>query len=252
MFRILGSVDTLNEKMGVNLTHHDVNWVYNCQLLKSTSYYLKTRVLEVRLILCFPKTNKGMDQDFLIISGKWHDGLHCPTRDEKPGGVFRFRFPLSIIHTLHLQSLVPFLVICKLVVLYLTESYSNDTFIFGIIEDKHFMTPNLNLVNEPNLTRILQSKIFVHTDGQLRATHIILGYKPISTSFQAPKYIIKVKDPWLHQINVAVPGFLIGPPPAGTQPVEVPIQRVTEEEATSSNPGLEEEATKVVKVVNSS
>ena len=61
MFRILCSVNALNEKMSVNLTHHDVNWVYNCRLLKSTSYYLKTRVLEVRLILCFPKTNKGMD-----------------------------------------------------------------------------------------------------------------------------------------------------------------------------------------------
>ena len=30
MFRILGSVDSLNEKMVVNLTHHDVNWAYNC------------------------------------------------------------------------------------------------------------------------------------------------------------------------------------------------------------------------------
>ena len=29
VFRILGNVDALNEKMGVNLTHHDVNWVYN-------------------------------------------------------------------------------------------------------------------------------------------------------------------------------------------------------------------------------
>ena len=29
MFRILGSVDALNEKMGVNLTYHNVNWVYN-------------------------------------------------------------------------------------------------------------------------------------------------------------------------------------------------------------------------------
>ena len=25
MFKIVGSVDALNEKMGVNLTHHDVN-----------------------------------------------------------------------------------------------------------------------------------------------------------------------------------------------------------------------------------
>jgi len=70
MFRILGSVDSLNEKMGVNLTHHDVNWAYNCQLLKSISYYLKTRFPKVRFISCLPETNKGMDQDFLIISSE--------------------------------------------------------------------------------------------------------------------------------------------------------------------------------------
>ena len=29
MFRILGSIDALNKKMGVNLTHHGVNWVYS-------------------------------------------------------------------------------------------------------------------------------------------------------------------------------------------------------------------------------
>ena len=34
MFRILGSVDALNEKMGLGLTHHDVNWVYNLHHLK--------------------------------------------------------------------------------------------------------------------------------------------------------------------------------------------------------------------------
>ena len=34
MFRILDSVDTLNEKMGLGLTHHDINWVYNLQKLK--------------------------------------------------------------------------------------------------------------------------------------------------------------------------------------------------------------------------
>ena len=30
MFRILDSVDAINDKMGINLTHHDVNWVYSC------------------------------------------------------------------------------------------------------------------------------------------------------------------------------------------------------------------------------
>ena len=34
MFRILGSVDTLNEKMSLNLTHHDINWVYNLHHLE--------------------------------------------------------------------------------------------------------------------------------------------------------------------------------------------------------------------------
>ena len=70
MFRILGSINALNKKIGVNLTHHDVNWVYNCQLLKSSGYYLKTRVPIVRLISCLPETNKGMDQDFFIVSGE--------------------------------------------------------------------------------------------------------------------------------------------------------------------------------------
>lgn len=34
MFRILGSVDAFNERMDLNLTHHDVNWVYNLHHLK--------------------------------------------------------------------------------------------------------------------------------------------------------------------------------------------------------------------------
>ena len=29
MFRILGSIDAVNEKMGLNLTHHNINWIDN-------------------------------------------------------------------------------------------------------------------------------------------------------------------------------------------------------------------------------
>ena len=42
VFRILGCVDALNKKMGLRLTHHDVNWCYNLQHLKGKSYYMKT------------------------------------------------------------------------------------------------------------------------------------------------------------------------------------------------------------------
>ena len=86
MFRILGSFDALNEKMGLNLTHHDVNWVYNLHHLKRQGHYLKTRHPEVRIISCLPNSNKGMNKDFLIIFGEWHDGLPCLTREGRLGG----------------------------------------------------------------------------------------------------------------------------------------------------------------------
>ena len=70
MFRILGCVDALNEKMGLKLTHHDVNWCYNLQNLKGKSYYMKTRDERVRLIQCHPDSNKGLNKDFLIVSGE--------------------------------------------------------------------------------------------------------------------------------------------------------------------------------------
>nr|POE52479.1 hypothetical protein CFP56_77091 [Quercus suber] len=82
--------------------------------------------------------------------------------------------------------------------------------------DKQFTTPNFNLVNHEDLNRILQSEIFLHKDEQLRAAHVILGYKPISSSFQSPKHIIKAKDPRLPLIDVAVLGFIASPPPKET------------------------------------
>ena len=89
VFRILGCVDVLNEKMGLRLTHHDVNLCYNLQHLKSKSYYMKVRDDKVRLIQCLPESSKGLNKDFLIVSGGWHDGLPCPTEEGAPGEVFR-------------------------------------------------------------------------------------------------------------------------------------------------------------------
>ena len=84
---------------------------------------------------------------------------------------------------------------------------------FFTFADKHFTAPNFNLVNQGDLNKMLQSKTFLHKDGQLRTTHVILGYKLISSSFQSPKNVIKAKDPQLHLINVVVPGFISDPLP---------------------------------------
>ena len=87
---------------------------------------------------------------------------------------------------------------------------------FDEFADKYSAIPNFGLTNELNLTNILKAEIFVHKDGQLRMAHLILGYNFLPSSFQAPKYVIKVKDYGLHLINIAIPGFLIlGPTPEG-------------------------------------
>ena len=88
MFRILGSMDALNEQMRLRLTHHDMNWCYNLQYLTGKTYYMKVRDERVRLIQCLPESSKGLNKDFLIVSRAWHDGLPCPVKEGTPGGIF--------------------------------------------------------------------------------------------------------------------------------------------------------------------
>ena len=85
IFRILGSVDALIEKLDIQLAHHDVNWVYSCQ--KGADWGGGGWVPAIRLISCLPKTNKGMDEDFLIVSREWHNRLHYPTKDGTLSGM---------------------------------------------------------------------------------------------------------------------------------------------------------------------
>ena len=87
LFRVLGNVDVLNEQLGLRFTWHNVVHMYECRQLSDMGYYLKSQSEVVRLISCLPKSNKGMKDDYLIASGEWTDGLHCPTRAGDPGGV---------------------------------------------------------------------------------------------------------------------------------------------------------------------
>ena len=87
LFRVLGSVDALNEHLCLGLTWHDVVHMYECHSLKNTGFYLKSRSDIVRLVSCLPKSNKGLKVDHLIALGAWHDGLPCPILEEELGGI---------------------------------------------------------------------------------------------------------------------------------------------------------------------
>ena len=74
---------------------------------------------------------------------------------------------------------------------------------FNDFPDKCSTKHLLSLVNKVSLDRILRSEVYVNeADGQLRVAHLILGYTPISLAFQAPKCVIRARDPWLHHISV--------------------------------------------------
>ena len=87
MFRVLSYVNALNEHLQLGLTWHDVEHLYECHSQFDGGFYLKSRSPVVRLISCLPKSNKRMKDDYLIASGAWHNGLHCPTQEREPGGV---------------------------------------------------------------------------------------------------------------------------------------------------------------------
>ena len=78
------------------------------------------------------------------------------------------------------------------------------------IANPHATTPSLRLVNKTSLDKILQAKVYVNdSDGQLRAAHLLLGYTPILRAFQAPRCVIRARDPRLHRISVAYEGFVV-------------------------------------------
>ena len=58
LFRVFSSIDALNEQMGLGLIWHDVVHMYECHHLAKAGYYLKSLSEVVRLISCFPKSNK--------------------------------------------------------------------------------------------------------------------------------------------------------------------------------------------------
>ena len=85
-FRVLGSIDALDRHLGLGLTWYDVAYLYEGHIESRVGFYLKSRSNVVKLISYLPKSNKGMKDDYLILSGPWSDGLAFPTKLGKPGG----------------------------------------------------------------------------------------------------------------------------------------------------------------------
>ena len=86
-FRVLGAVDDLDRHLGLGLTWYNVVHLYEGHQQKRAGFYLKSRSDAVKLISCLPKSNKGMKDDYLIMSGPRCDDIPCPTQLGELGGV---------------------------------------------------------------------------------------------------------------------------------------------------------------------
>ena len=68
-FRVVSSVSRLNQLFGLQLDHHDINFMYSLYGNIESDYYLKTRDNKVRLISCLPDSNRNSIGEFVRVSG---------------------------------------------------------------------------------------------------------------------------------------------------------------------------------------
>ena len=68
--------------------------------------------------------------------------------------------------------------------------------------------PDVRIVHVKDLNFILRSEIYVHWDGQLRASYLILGVEPVYFTWQNFKQALLVDSPLLSYIDVRYVNFL--------------------------------------------
>ena len=92
-------VSRLNHICGLQLNHHDINFMYSlCRNIRS-NYYLKNKDMRVRLISCLPDSNRNSAGEFVRVNGNWFaNKLPCPFSLRNVG---RYREPLFAL-SLHL------------------------------------------------------------------------------------------------------------------------------------------------------
>ena len=77
-FLVVSCVAKLNQALGLQLNHHDINHMYSLCEKKKSNYYLKTRDNRVRLISYLPDSNRNFVGEFFRVRGNWFAGDILP------------------------------------------------------------------------------------------------------------------------------------------------------------------------------
>uniref|UniRef100_A0A2N9F7W3 Transposase (putative) gypsy type domain-containing protein n=1 Tax=Fagus sylvatica TaxID=28930 RepID=A0A2N9F7W3_FAGSY len=89
VFRIVMGTAVLMEKLGLDLTVHDITYVYSLQATGRDQYTLFARNAYRKLVTGLPDSSKGRDEDFLVFTGNWQNPqINCSLRPGVPDKIF--------------------------------------------------------------------------------------------------------------------------------------------------------------------
>ena len=139
-YRVVSYVSKLNQMYGLQLNHHDINFMYSlCRNIRF-EYYLKTRDMGVRLISCLPDSNINSAGEFVWVSGNWlADELPCPL---SPRNVGRY------------QAFMLFFFLIAFILDYFTQVGTNQLLCYFDAESKRYR-PDLRVVHVRDLNFVL-------------------------------------------------------------------------------------------------
>ena len=79
-------VSRLNRIYGLQINHHDINFMYSLYGNIRSNYYLKVRDVWVQLISWLPNSNRNSAGEYVQVSGNWlADELTYPTSPRDVG-----------------------------------------------------------------------------------------------------------------------------------------------------------------------
>ena len=180
VFRVVMGTTVLMEKLGLNLTVHDITYVYRLQSIGRKQYTLVSRNSGRKLVTGLLDSSKGRDKDYLVITRNWQNPIiNCPLILGEPG------FHRS--HILYIRRLI--LVLILIFWFFFSSSFfffffGFDWLLFIFISDKDFTAKNVKFVERKAVEHLLERPCFIDSGRRPRSALILLGYEPSYKSFQ--------------------------------------------------------------------